>query len=258
MIPIAILTLHRLREAAFLMLLAVGLGLSYFFAGLGSFASDILGREMLLGAGSTTGTTLLGTLLLVLLGGLIAIFSAAAEIPRDISTRLVAVLLSKPVSRQRYLWGKFLGTLGVVMILTVVWLTSMLLVRHFVVRDATEPLTWGVALRQYWCLLFLAPVTAVATAVSCFFSDVVSMIVSSVYVGLCFVGGIMPVVIALVGDLLVGKLLLLPYYCVPNLAYFFHGYASLWQYLALAGYSLAICGVSLSLARLRFEHGDVF
>jgi ABC-type transport system involved in multi-copper enzyme maturation permease subunit len=258
MIAIALLTLHRLREVAFIMLLLVGLGLSYAFAGMGSFASDILGREMLLGSGTTTGTTLLGTLLLVLLGGLIAIFNAAAEIPRDISTRLVAVLLSKPVSRQRYLWGKFLGTLLLVVIFTSTWLTTMLLCRHFIVADPTEPLTLGIALRQYWCLLFLAPVTAIATMVSCFFSDVISMIVSSVYIGLCFVAGIMPVIIALVGDLLLGKLLLLPYYCVPNLAYFFHGYTTLGQYLVLVVYALAICGLSLGLARLRFERGDVF
>jgi len=255
---IATISLLRLREAAFTVLLVVGLVISYCFAGLGTFSSDVIGQEVIFGDKSGNGTILLGTILLVLLGGLITIFTAAAEIPRDVSTRMIAIYLSKPVSRGQYVWGKFLGTCMLGLICSTLWITCMLICRHFVKLADGEALSLTQTLGQYWSLLLMLPISAVAVGISCYFSDIISMLATCVYIVICFVTGFFPMALALVAGSVFGYVLLVPYYCFPNLLYFFRSYDSPLLYVLLVVYAAAVGAVFVSLGRLRFERGDVF
>ncbi|NQZ68426.1 MAG: hypothetical protein HRT89_10170, partial [Lentisphaeria bacterium] len=54
-----------------------------------------------------------GSLMIIFLGALMAIFSGASEIPRDISTMMISCILSKELSRHDYILGKFLGILAI-------------------------------------------------------------------------------------------------------------------------------------------------
>lgn len=259
MFAIAAITVWRMREPAFMIMVLVGLIVSYWFAGLGTFNADFIGDDLLFGENSRSASILLGTILLVLLGALVAVFNAAAEIPRDVSSRMIAVLLAKPITRGRYIWGKFLGTLGLGGACSFLWISSMLLCRLFVVgADGEEPLGWMGCLQQYVCLLMLMPVTAMAIGISCYLSDILAMIVTSVYVVLCFVAALLPVVLALVGGFGLGKVLLIPYYAFPNLIYFLRSYDRPGDYLALGAYALCICIIFIGLGRARFDRGDLF
>lgn len=241
-----------------MVLVLVGSIISYWFAGLGTFSSDVVGQSLIFGEQQVNGTILLGTILLTLLSGLITVFNAAAEIPRDIDSRMIAILLSKPISRQRYIWGKFLGTLGLGLICGLMWLTLMLICRQFLPIDEAEQLRWVDVVRQYACLLLLVPLTAVAISISCYFSDILAMVITCVYLLLCFVAAIFPVVISLTAQLVIGKILLLPYYLFPNLLYFLLSYPSLLDYAGLVVYALATAIIFLLLGRSRFNTGDIF
>ena len=186
MLAIFNLTIRRLKEPATVILFLIGCIFAFFVNGTDVFelssihsatSESVLGRN----------NVLLGTVLLCGMGLLVTVFNAASEIPRDISSRMIAILLSKPVSRLEYVSGKFLGALGIGIANTGCWVTVMLICRKFMADpEKAKALTAGVAFSQYTCLMILVPITAVAICFSCWFSDVVSMIVTTVYVLLSF------------------------------------------------------------------------
>ncbi len=258
MLPIASLTFLRLKEPAFLLLVAVGLFISYCISGLGSFSSDIVSRDLLFGQSETQGTILLGSILVTLLGGLITVFNAAAEIPRDISSRMIAILLSKPISRLGYIWGKYLGTLAIGLSCSFLWLSFMLFSRIFLRGELDEVVTTGMLWRQYACLVFLIPLTGVSVGISCYFSDIVAMIITCIYMFVCFVGALAPVVVNFVGETSLAYAVLLPYYLFPNSIYYFQSYTDASDYLGLLAYAISTAILFVFLGRARFDNGDIF
>ena len=257
MISIAYLTYLRLKEPAFLVLMAIGMLISYWLGGLGMVDAEIVSRASLLGSSNTQGTVLLGTILLAFLCGLINIFNAATEIPRDISTRMIAIYLSKPLDRTHYLIGKYLGTLGIGMTAGLLWITAMLVSRVFL-HEGAESLTGADMVRQYLVLLYLIPVTAIAVGISCYFSDVLAMIICCAYIVCCFAATLVPVVFNILSGLLFMKILMVPYHFFPNLLYYFQPYDRASSYVQLAVYALATCLLFLLIGRKKFNRGDVF
>jgi len=66
---------------------------------------------------------------------IVAIVIASTSIPKDLDQKLVYTVLSKPVSRVAFLWGKVLGYLMVVgLILAIMWLVSVGVMRATVAR----------------------------------------------------------------------------------------------------------------------------
>ena len=62
---------------------------------------------------------------------LLGVFFGSSEIPGDMNSGLVMVLLSKPISRARYLFGKYLATLIISVGIFVV-IEIALIISHFV------------------------------------------------------------------------------------------------------------------------------
>ena len=80
-----------------------------------------------------------------MLGALVGVFTGATEIPRDVSSRMIAVLLSKPISRGRYLAGKYLGCLLISTGYTCLWLIIMLVAR---VVDGDSLSVWSTGIGE--------------------------------------------------------------------------------------------------------------
>ena len=96
MIGIAILTARRMREPAFFLLFLIGLLCAWQMstAGVADLAHINSSNDEELKRG-----VLMGMLLLIGLAGLVAVFFAASEIPRDIHSGMIDITLSKPLSR---------------------------------------------------------------------------------------------------------------------------------------------------------------
>ena len=251
------LSLQRLREPAMLMLGALGILLAWGFSGSNAFemqeaetreAARLLVENKLL----------LGTVLLVALGMLTTVFNAASEIPRDIDSRFIAILLTKPLGRLHYLVGKFLAALLMGLILTGTWVTIMLVCRALLHGGESEtPLTASVVFAQYACLLILVPVVAAAITVSCWFADVVAMILTSVYVLLGIVAAILPVTACLLPGSARWVIMTL-YLSVPNLTYFVQSQDSVTGYALLVVYAFSAAATLLVLGHVRFARKDLF
>ena len=255
MFGICMLTVRRLREPASIILLLIGCLFSFFVSGTEAFEiSNIHGssaNELI-----ASNKILLGTVLLVGLGILISIFNGATEIPRDISSRVIFILLSKPISRLEYVGGKFLGVLVIGLGSTIVWITLMLVFRVALSSGAAAHLSGSQILAQYTCALMLVPITALAICSSCCFGDVVSMIVTVVYLLLSFAMVIAPIVAAL-SPAAAGKIVLAVYFFFPNLCLFLQSYPTFWASVAIVVYAFCSSTLFLLLGKTVFEHGDV-
>ncbi len=84
-------------------------------------------------------STLLGS------GLLIAAFSAAGVLSREIEEKTILTVLSKPVSRPLIVLGKFVGVAGALaMALYICSLVFLMTVRHRVMTSASDPFDWPV------------------------------------------------------------------------------------------------------------------
>ncbi len=255
MTGIFLMTIRRFRDAASFFIFILGCVFAVLMQGMGQL--DILAfsesETELVG----TNNVLFGTVILVGLAVLVTIFNAASEIPRDISNRLISVLLSKPISRFQYVLGKFAASLVFGAINGGIWITVLVVCRYFMTNDPIVPFTAGLVFSQYVCLLILFPITAIAICSSCIFSDVVSMIVTSAYIMLSFGVVVVPIMSALSRSGL-GKAIMFVYYFFPNLGYFLQSYHSFFGVLGLAIYAGTTSLIFLLIGSYRFGNSDVY
>ena len=84
-------------------------------------------------------STLLGTALLI------AAFSAASVLSREIEEKTILTVISKPVSRPMIVLGKYLGVAAAMIVaIYICSLAYLMTVRHGVVSRAFEPFDWAV------------------------------------------------------------------------------------------------------------------
>jgi ABC-type transport system involved in multi-copper enzyme maturation permease subunit len=114
-------------------------------------------------------------------GAAIAIFMGVGLIQREIERRTVYTILSKPVTRARFLAGKYLG------LVATLWLQLAIMVAAFVAVSlaAGAPLGTGHAIALGLVAVELAVVVAFATLFSCFATPFLAACYS---VGLYLVG----------------------------------------------------------------------
>jgi hypothetical protein len=250
------LTFCRAKDSALILLLIMGGIVAFFLRG-----TDIVkvfgeNSNALDPVTATTGV-FMGTAILTGVAILITLFNATSEIPRDINGRLISVLLSKPLSRFQYVMGKFLGTLGISFSFGFFWVTVMLIGRSFLPDPAVSRMGFWEVIAQYNCLLALVPTCAFATAVSCFFSDMVSMIIASAYIFISAGMAIGPILASLSGTIF-GKLVLFIYLFFPNYLYFLQNQPGLVGSLGCITYSISISLIFIIVGVARFNQGDIF
>jgi len=256
MCTIALLTIwRRIQEPAFLLLILIGIVLAYLLPGLDSLDTNLFQNflaEPSDASRNPTGGFHAGILLLLALAVLIAIFCGSTEIPRDMSSKVMLLLLSKPLSRRSYVLGKYLGTTTLSVFYCAVWITVLILCYNFGSTAGELQLD----ARQYQCLLILLPITAVTTCASCFFSDLTAMITSAMYLFVSFAAEMLPAIASLVPhpiDLIV----LAPYYLFPNLCYFLNTYNHTILPISLLGYGIALSIIFLLLGYRQFARADI-
>ena len=112
MFAIALLTLKRMREPAFFIFLGIALVLAFIFSGLDPIAQQLSSESIfaqVVDANRSKSPLLSAAFVMFVISAFFGGFLGAAEIPRDISSDLILILLSKPIRKLSYMLGKYPG-----------------------------------------------------------------------------------------------------------------------------------------------------
>ncbi len=263
---IAELTLRKVKESAFIIMfiLAIFAGFLLTDSGKlmdGSFdASGIIGQLMANREGYPILTSTFSAIIFTLI---MALFTGATDIPRDIETRMIMLLISKPVKKGEYLVGKFLGLLGLcAIIFTATELTVF--VNHYFSAGEFYPV--GLMAKQFYLLLILIPFLAMMVMISCFAPDISAMVIGVMYVLFAVSVSTIPILIALIHkdvesslqSYAVESVFFIIYYLFPNFIYYFQTFSSIGLIpFALVLYSLSITVIFLTIGTIRLNTRDL-
>jgi ABC-type transport system involved in multi-copper enzyme maturation permease subunit len=250
MFTIAKFTIFKIFEPAFLFLLIFGGVLSYITSSSQSldlsFFSD-------LSKASTRENLDMGSLILILLSSIISIFVGSTEIPRDLNTRMITILLSKPISRKSYVMGRFFGTWMLSAILFATWLTLLGSMQFFNMPDMFSLKSF---MLNYLYIFSLAPISAVAVAFSTYLDDVPAMIVSFLFICISFTMGSVPIIIKVFPNEFANVILLF-YYMLPNFSYLFRSFEAFYQVVAFIVYGFTMSLIFLKVGISHFNDRDL-
>jgi len=150
------------------------------------------------------------------LGVLTAIFVASTSVSKEFDTRAIQVLLAKPVSKEEFILGKYLGTLLVVLVNVILMSAGL----FFLLLIKTHLFHFGI----YRALVPLCFEFAVAGALSILFTimlkGVIGPIFSIIVVVLGHVTHLLPFMIERAESLVTKAVTGIIYYVLPNLTYF--------------------------------------
>ena len=109
------LSLRRMREGTFYLLILIGIVVCVLADSAdpisGQVAKESLFAYALSGESVNVPPITAGSCVAMLICILLGVLFGSSEIPGDMNSGLVMVLLSKPISRARYLFGKYLASL---------------------------------------------------------------------------------------------------------------------------------------------------
>jgi ABC-type transport system involved in multi-copper enzyme maturation permease subunit len=251
------MTFRRVKEPAFMILFVISGLIGYAVSEMKDFSfnadDSILAGIIAAGHGSQP---LSGFVIIFMLSLLVAVFTGATDIPRDIDSRMVMLILAKPVRRSEYLIGKYLGSLSICIAF---FLVASLVAgtAHFIKNGELFPP--GVLFRQFFLLLAFFPFTAMTVMFSTFFADISAMIVTVVYL-----------MFSIMLSSLVGLIELLPegmpavdivypfYYLFPNYLYYLNAFSNVGlTAVALVVYSFSVTLIFLLIASFRMKNRDM-
>jgi ABC-2 type transport system permease protein len=131
---------QTLRQPVTLVLILITFGVLVMSVPLAGYTMDPNGehhasdQKMLLDLGVST---------LLMAGLLLAAFSASAALSREIADHTALTVISKPVSRATFVFGKFAGVAAAVTVgYYLMALAFLMTVRHGVLSTATDPIDW--------------------------------------------------------------------------------------------------------------------
>ena len=187
---------------------------------------------------------------------LIAVFSGATDIPREIDSRMVMLLLAKPISRGEYVIGKYIGILSIcLMFFFLASITSI--ISYFI--DSGQFYNIHIILRQCFLIIVVFPFVAMAMMISTFLNDIAAMILVAVYTLVAFFLSIISILLDLLPKSLgvAGYIHFLAYF-VPNLFYFLQPYRLIsLTSISLIIYSFSMTVLFLTIATVRLNNTDL-
>ena len=257
MLGVAELTIRKLKEPAFfIMLLAaalIGLCISDFGNLYDQFKGDVVAQLINVQQGYPI---LVGSFFAFAVTCLIAIFAGATEIPSDIETRFIMLIISKPIRKSEYIVGKFLGILGLCFIFFIS-IEVAILIGHLL--KTGEFYSFGFVLRQFNLIWGILPLVGCAVMVSCFLADFSAMIVTSIYLLFALSISVVPLLVEMLPDGIgINSYLFIFYYFFPNFVYYFQSFSIVGVLgIALAMYSLTSTSLFLVIAFLQFNSRDL-
>ena len=252
MYTIAKFTILKIFEPAFMFLMAFGFIISYMTSG--NQGLDLSFFTDLTNSNTAGGNLDIGSFILVMLSCIISIFVGSTEIPRDLNTRMITILLSKPISRQKYVAGRFLGTWLLSSLLFLMWLITLGALQYFNMPDMFSFKNFFL---NFLYVFSLAPVSAISVAVSTYLDDVPAMIVSFIIISMSFTMGTIPIIIKAFPNADLGKMLLLFYYMIPNFTYLFRSFEAFYQVLSFLVYTMTLSIIVLKIGIMHFDERDL-
>lgn len=257
MFAIAELTIRKLKEPAFFLMFVFAIIIGIFSSGMGSLAEELTGSIFSKFINTGYGYPILtSTVFILLISILISVFIGATEIPRDIDTGLIMLLLAKPISKQRYLMGKYLGILGLCTIFFVCAEIAIFVTYYF---NHNEFYSIGIMLRQMLLFFSLLPIVALTVMISCFVADFSAMILTSIYLIFSIFISLTPLLIEMLPKSLgVAFYWMIIYYFFPNFVYYFQSCSSFSIItLSLIVYSVSMTFIFLAIAHHRMATRDL-
>jgi ABC-type transport system involved in multi-copper enzyme maturation permease subunit len=251
------LTVKKVKEPAFFILFIIAAFIGYFVSGMGELKfsqnEDILFGLVSLEQGSPL---LIGFVVILLMTLIVAIFSGATDIPKDIDSRMIMLILGKPVKRSEYLLGKYLG---IVAICLAFFFSAAIFAFIGYLINMGGAITFSIAVRQLMLVLVVFPFVAMAMMISAYLSDISAMIVAVVYVlfSICISA------ISLFIDMLPRSLEALPAihpisYLFPNYFYFFNSFKYTgFVMVSLILYTISLTVIFLAIASFRLDQRDM-
>ena len=134
MFAITLLSIKRMKEPAFFIFLSITLVISYFMADLDPLTQQVSGDSIfaqVLDAGRSSQPLLSASFVMFIVCAVLGGFLGASEIPRDISSDLILIILSKPIKKIDYMLGKYFGMLIVCACLFVIS-EAVIYVTHYI------------------------------------------------------------------------------------------------------------------------------
>ena len=252
-------TLVKLREPAYMIMFSIAVLLGYVMTGASPVQDEPSSSLWTQIITSNCGYSVLPCSFVALgITAIITVFTASTEIPREIDSGVIMLILSKPVSKTEYLLGKFIVTIIICLMIFLATLLTSFLTRYVYLKELYPPM---LIMRQLYMFLPIIPLTALSITVSCFLSDISAMIIVAIYMTFSIFFSIVPLAIALLPKTLsagVDAYILVFYYFFPNFIYFFQNFqlAGLIS-LALLFYTLSITVIFLMIGANRINTRDL-
>lgn len=166
------------------------------------------------------------------------------------------LLISKPVHKSEYLFGKYLGILGLCCIFFVS-IESTIVVAHLIKEG--ELYSIGMLIRQFLMILALFPLVGLTIMISCFMEDFPAMIITSIYLVFALSVSTIPLLVEMLpASIGIHSYLFIIYYFFPNFLYYFQGFHIIGLItIALFVYSAAITTMFLTIANYRLVNRDL-
>jgi len=182
------------------------------------------------------------------------LFIYTLEIPKEINTGNLIVFLSRPISRGRYLLGKFLGLMALTITHLIILMT--LFVTCLTAKNNYLPLEF------YWRMVQIAELALVVGSLGFMFSTFLSEILATIgtvaVLAIGYSNFILPLLFKAMGGAGISIFLLGFYYLTPNWQHFLHdvfpepGLAM----LVLLGYSIAYSTIFLTIGLAAFKRRE--
>lgn len=254
---VAELTFRKIKEPAFLILFIFAGLIGYCVSEMESLSfqyDNILFSQLFL---PQKGVSILTGFLLVLsIAMLIGVFSGATDIPRDIETKMIMLILGKPVRRTEYLVGKYIGITGICIAF---FIAAVLFINVGHLIKTGEFYSFQTNIRQFFFILAIFPFVAMTIMISCFFSDLSAMLLTAAYMLFSISFSTIPLLVELLPEKIgVDVYLYIFYYFFPNYFYYLQpfnmiGLAS----LSLIIYSCSLTAVFLVIGSWRLNSRDM-
>jgi len=251
------LTVKKVKEPAFSILFVIAAMVGYFVSGMGKLSfgknDDVLFGLISLEQGAPL---MIGFVVILLMTLIVATFGGATDIPKDIDSRMIMLILGKPVKRIEYLLGKYLGIVAICLVFFLV--ASIAAFASHLIKTG-ELIAFSVAVRQFILMLVIFPFVAMTMMISAYLSDISAMIVAIVYVIFSVAISALSIFIDMLPKSLeVVSVIHTISYMFPNYFYFFSSFKySGVVMISLILYSFSMTVIFLSIAAFRLNHRDM-
>lgn len=251
------LTVKKVKEPAFSLLFVIAALIGYFVSGMGKLELG-QGDEVLFGLISLEqgSPLLLGFVVILLMTLIVATFGGSTDIPKDIDSRMIMLILGKPVKRIEYLIGKYLGIVAICLLFFFVAGVAAFIAQWI---KTGELISFSILMRQFMLLIMVFPFVGFTIMISAFLSDISAMIVTIVYLlfSVC-ISAFSLLIDMLPKSLEVVSVIHTLSYFFPNFFYFFSSFRYLGVFIfALLIYAISMTVIFLSIAAYRMNNRDM-